>query len=411
MNRKRKGSRFGRLRTASRGLRDRTTSATGRVSARSRDLADASAAAVNTGLQSISETVVDAASSVGDSAQEVASQASGPALSTVGQVKSASVGAWRATTAVADGLLSVADWLLSVGQGLLASNLTSDVNDLLENMAGESAAVYDRLTDAEFLADHVEERYRRLLDGQRTIAWTLSAVGMESPDDNLVREALGTMQGLFGDGASTVGLPFANWDDETFARVAGTLETNFHIPREWFEELGSYAAEELLGETVHVIALALEWNGGDVETFSEIAGSLGLSVVLDANPLLLVVTVVALARAFHEARETGDYAGFVDGQMRAGMASGATLAAVSVIGVAGGPAGAALLAGLATGILVNRATRKVSVVQIGLFMAEQATFAALETKKVAGQYLEVAMEASHQELAAPEPGPGNSPQQ
>ena len=404
MNRNRKGSKFGRLRTASRGLRDRTTSATGRVSARSRDLADASAAAVNAGLQGVSETVVDAASSVGDSAQEVDSQASGQALSTVGQVKSASVGAWRATTSVADGLLSV-------GQGLLASNLTADMNDLLENMAGESAAVYDRLTDAEFLADHVEERYRRLLDGQRTIAWTLSAVGMESPDDNLVREALGTVQGLFGDGASTVGLPFANWDDATFARVAGTLETNFHIPREWFEELGSYAAEELLGETVHVIALALEWNGGDVETFSEIAGSLGLSVVLDANPLLLVVTIVALARAFHEARETGDYAGFVDGQMRAGMASGATLAAVSVVGVAGGPAGAALLAGLATGILVNRATRKVSVAQIGLYMAEQATFAALETKKVAGQYLEVAMEANHQALAAPERGPGNSPQQ
>ena len=167
MSRKRRGSKFGRLRTASKGLGDRMTSATGRVSARSRDLVDTSAAAVNAGLQSVSETVVDAASSVGDSAQEVASQASGQALSTVGQVKSASVGAWRATTSVADNLLSVADGLLSVGQGLLASNLTADVNDLLENLAGESAAVYDRLTDAEFLADHVEERYRGLLK----VAW------------------------------------------------------------------------------------------------------------------------------------------------------------------------------------------------------------------------------------------------
>ena len=60
-----------------------------------------------------------------------------------------------------------------------------------------------------------------------------------------------------------------------------------------------------------------------------------------------------------------------------------TLAAVSLVGVAGGPAGLALLVGLSTGILINKATKKVSVVQIGQFMAERAAVAATEIRRAA----------------------------
>lgn len=52
-----------------------------------------------------------------------------------------------------------------------------------------------------------------------------------------------------------------------------------------------------LGGTVGVLALALGWNRADTETFAKFVGSMGLSSAISANPLLLVVTVAALAKA------------------------------------------------------------------------------------------------------------------
>ena len=131
--------------------------------------------------------------------------------------------------------------------------------------------------------------------------------------------------------------------------------------------------------------MALHWNRADTEGFSKLAGSMGLSSALAANPALLVVTVVALARAFQQARQTGDYAALVDGQVKGAIGTGSTLAAVSLVGVAGGPAGVALLAGLTAGILANKATKKVSVVQLSGAIAANAQMAAQRARVVRAQ--------------------------
>ena len=98
--------------------------------------------------------------------------------------------------------------------------------------------------------------------------------------------------------------------------------------------------------------------------------------------MLLILTVVALARAFHLARKSGEYAEFVDGQFKGVVGAGATIGVVSFIGVAGGPAGVALIAGIVTGILVNRAMKDVSAVQISKVMARQAVATASETRRM-----------------------------
>ena len=71
------------------------------------------------------------------------------------------------------------------------------------------------------------------------------------------------------------------------------------------------------------------------------------------------------------------------GHLKGGIGAGGTLAAVSLVGVAGGPAGLALLVGLSTGILINKAMKKVSVVEIGQFMTERAAVAATEIRLAA----------------------------
>ena len=278
----------------------------------------------------------------------------------------------RATTAAIE--------LVSTSQGLLASNLASDLNDLMQGMVKGTATIYDKAMDATYIATHEGGGYHRLFDGGHTLSGAVSAGHSASADDGIIQEALGTLQGLLRDGTTPMGLPVVTWDKATFDQVADALRSHLHIPKDWFYDLNSFDATELLGSTVGVVAMALNWNRADTEGFARLAGSMGLSSALAANPALLVVAVVALARAFQKARQTGDYAALVDGQVKGAIGTGSALAAVSLVGVASGPAGVALLAGLTAGILVNQATKKVSVVQISEAVAANAQMAAQQAK-------------------------------
>ena len=234
--------------------------------------------------------------------------------------------------------------------------------------------------DARYITEHIGGGNHRMFDGGHTLDGAWEAVRGASEDDNIIHEAWGFLQGLLRDGTTSKGLPFANWDKATYDQVSGWLDANFNIPKDWFYDLNSYDAAELLGSAVGIVAVALNWNRADTEQFSRMAGSMGLASIVSANPLLMIVTVVSLAKAFHRARETGEYAEFVDGQLKGAAGTGATLAAVSLMGVVGGPAGGALLAGLVAGVLVNKATKNVSFTQIGQFMAQEATETASELK-------------------------------
>ena len=167
------------------------------------------------------------------------------------------------------------------------------------------------------------------------------------------------------------GLPLANWDKATYDKVSEFLATELRIPKDWFYDLNSYDAAQLLGGVIGVVATALCWNRADTESFARLVGGMGVSALARTNPLLLLVTVVALARAFHKAHHTGEYAELVGGQLKGGVSAGATLVAASQVAALGGPAGLALLVGMAAGALVYQATQNVSAVQIGEFVAER----------------------------------------
>lgn len=281
-----------------------------------------------------------------------------------------------------DSTRSIAGGLLATTQGLLASALSTDVNALLQNMVEGPATLYDKALDATYLATHIGGGNHRLFDGGHTVAGAIARVRDASPDDTMIQEAMGFVQAMFKDVTTPKGLPLANWDKATYDRVSDYLQSNFGIPRDWFYDLNSYDAPELLGGVIGVVATALLWNRADTEQFSTLVGGMGVSAAMSANPLLLVVTVVALARAFHKARQSGEYAEFVDGHLKGGIGAGASLAAASQVAVLGGPAGLALLAGLSAGILAHKATEKVSVREIGQFMAERARAAAKETRSL-----------------------------
>ena len=89
-----------------------------------------------------------------------------------------------------------------------------------------------------------------------------------------------------------------------------------------------------------------------------------------------------MARAFHIAHQSGEYREFVDGQFKGVVGAGATIGAVSLVGIAGGPWGVALITGLVVGILVNGAMKDVSVVQVSKVVARQAVATASEARRM-----------------------------
>ena len=279
--------------------------------------------------------------------------------------------------------IPLANGLLGTTQGTLASALSTDLNALVQNMVKGPATIYDKAMDARYLETYRGGANHRMFDGGHTIIGAFRAIRDASPDDTVIQEAMGFVESMFRDMSTPKGLPLVNWDTATYNQVAEFLKSNFGIPKEYFYDLNSYRTTELIGGVIGVVATALCWNRADTEEFAKLVGGMGVSAVMGANPFLLVVTVVALARAFHKAHRAGEYAEFVDGHIKGGITSVASLAAVAQVGVVGGPAGLALLVGLSAGVLVNKATEKVRVRQIGQYAAERAKIAATETRNLA----------------------------
>ena len=356
-------------------LRETTARKAGQVTDTSKKVGDAAASKVVEGSRTYSTKIADAAASVREPVQDASKKASTAGAAAAERLKGGSRKGVDTTT-------SAVNLLLSTTQAMLANSLTTEINGLVQNFVSGPATIYDKAMDAQFIATNIGGNQHRLFDGGHTIIGAFRAGHSASPDDNIIQEALGTMQGLLRDVSTPRGLPLANWDHETYQRVAESLESNFHIPKSWFYDLNTYDAADLLGASIGTVALIFNWNRADTETFAKLAGGMGLSAVFSANPLLLILTVVAMARSFHLARQSGEYTEFVDGQFKGIVGAGATIGAVSVVGIAGGPWGVALIVGLVTGILVNGAMKDVSIVQISKVVAGQAVETASEARRL-----------------------------
>ena len=243
------------------------------------------------------------------------------------------------------------------------------LNAWLQDIVKGTPTIYDKAMDAAYNSTRIGGGDHRLFDGGHTIASAFQAARNASPDDSIFEEAAGFLQALARDATTPRGLPLVTWDQETFNGLTDALG-RVGIPRAWVVDMASYDVVELIGASVGVLVIALNWNNDDVEEFSRLVGSMGLVAVVGANPLLLIVTVVALGRAFHTARRTGDWKEFTDGLARGGICTGAVLLATSIVS---GPAVVVLLTGICVGIIAQQASQKVSVVEIGEWMIVRLT--------------------------------------
>ncbi len=266
-----------------------------------------------------------------------------------------------------DGMIGQAQ-AFAIIQALLASDqISRDINGWLQSLVAGRATIYDKAMDSVFHETGIGGGYHRLFDGGHTLGGAFQAARDASPDDNIFQEAAGLLQALARDATTPRGLPLVTWNEDTFNGLADTLR-NVGISRAWLNDLVSYDVVELVAGSIGILAVALNWNNDDVEEFSSIVSSIGLSAVVSANPLMLVVTVAALAKAFHTARKSGDWKEFSDGLAKGGVCTGAVLLATSLIS---GPTVVVLLSGICVGILAHQASKNVSFVEIGQFVIQR----------------------------------------
>ena len=267
---------------------------------------------------------------------------------------------------------------------LLPGDLSAAVNRLVAAAVEGTPTIYDKAMDANYidplLRSGLGGSHHRLFDGGHTVVGAARAAHAASPDDTIIEEALGTVQGLLRDVSTPRGLPLATWDKTTFDSVSQTLDSTFGIPKRWLFEINTYDAADVLGASVGVVSVLFAWNSADTEAFARIAASIGLSAAVSTNPLLLLVTVVALARAFHKARRGAEYEQLLDGGVKGAVVSGAVVSAMALVGAASGPLACSLLVGITAGVVVSAATKNVSVVAVSRFVVSQSSALLAEAK-------------------------------
>lgn len=367
----------GAARTAAKQAADATVAGSRRASEAAGTAAASTARVIGEGAKKAAAAGASAGQSIGKGAEKAltvgASAAQAISDGTVAAATASGRAAGDSARWVREVSIERSAPVLSAAQALAASDLSSQINNLVAAAVKGSATIYDKAMDAVFLETHIGGSYHRLFDGGHTIVGAFKAAHDASPDDTLIQEALGAIQGLLRDGSTPRGLPLANWDKGTFDAVADSLQSTFGIPKSWFYDLNTYDIGELLSGTVGVVSLVFGWNKADTETFASLAASIGLSTAVSANPLLMPVSVVALARAFHKAISRDEYAKLAEGGLKGAFTSGSSLGAIALVGVAGGPAGVAMLAGVTAGVLAHAVTKSVTLEDISKFVKEDAT--------------------------------------
>lgn len=233
------------------------------------------------------------------------------------------------------------------------------------------ASIYDRAMDLNYIATHIGGGYHRLFDGGHDLVSAWKAC-REAGGNSLTEDMTGYVHALWKDLVTPMGLPVFTVDQVSFNELAARLSDSFSINSVWLKDAISVTATELLGTVTGVLALSLNWNSDDRHKFAGLVGSYGVSALASANPLLAVLSLVCLARAFQQAKIMEDRSRVFSSAVRGGIGSCAILAAMSALS---GPAWIGLMVGICCSVLARRAYDRAELAARDIEWRETAEFA------------------------------------
>jgi len=260
----------------------------------------------------------------------------------------------KAKNATADALASTAKTikrptavLVSTWNAVLATPVAHQIDSWLGHAFAGTATGYDKAMDAIYNATHIGGHWHRLVDGNHDLVGAWQAISNAYPDDPLLQQISGYVAAVWKDMVTPDGIPVVSVSPDTL-QAFHKLGESIGVSHTWVNDMLGYTATELTGAITGVVAIILNLHQDDKSRLAALTGSLGVSALVGANPLLGIITIIALGKTLRNAR--GDTHLHI---AKGGLGSAAFLAASSLLG---GHVWLGLMAGVVASVLVHHAS-------------------------------------------------------
>lgn len=222
----------------------------------------------------------------------------------------------------------ISDWF----NAALATDWSKELDNGMGKLFAGKATIYDKAMDAVYNRTHIGGFDHRLFDGSHTLWGAWDAVSHAHHGDTFAAQVNAYAAALWKDMVTPKGLPIATFDRDHFHSTIQSVHAHLGVSPEWMKHMVTYTATETIGVATGIVAIALNWDGADIERFSGLVGSYATSAVIGGNPLLAVFAVVTLARAYQLARGEHETNLMLKSGLRGGFGSATCVGVAAVLG-------------------------------------------------------------------------------
>lgn len=242
--------------------------------------------------------------------------------------------------------------------GLLAVPYGKQLEKFFSNIIEETPTVYDKAIDKFYNDTGIGSYLHRLFDNSHSPILMWEKVKNTLPNDSNFEELKNYFISMTKDLQTPMGIPLHNIEDKvSYDKLASAISEKFFIKKSWLYDLQTVNLLEVFSSTLGVVALFFGWKKKDKEEFAELCASLGLAGAVGANPILLIISIVSLAKSYTQNKnknkfKSGTIKGFV------GMGSfimTASLFSSPLIGI---------IVGLAVAVSVKKSLKKLDYQEV-----------------------------------------------
>jgi hypothetical protein len=257
---------------------------------------------------------------------------------------------------------------LSVGlSGLLAVPYGKQLERFFSKIIEETPSIYDKAIDKFYNETHIAGHLHRLFDGSHSPILMWEKVKGALPNDSHLDELKNYFISMAKDLQTPMGIPLHNIEDKaSYELLVSKISNTFLIKKSWLFDLQNVDLLEVFSSTLGVVALFFGWKNKDKEEFAELCASLGLAGAVGANPLLLIIALVSLAKSFTQNKNKNK---FKRGTLRGFVGMGsfimtASLFSSPILGI---------IIGLVVAISVKKAFKKIEFQEVYDWFKENIT--------------------------------------
>ena len=242
--------------------------------------------------------------------------------------------------------------------GLFSTSFGKTLEKKFGYIIDESPTAYDIKIDEIYNTTREGGGAHRHFDFSHTPIKMWEKVQATFSNDTRIDELNNYFASLIKDMQTPMGIPLFNINNkETYDQFASYMSKQFAIKKSWLLDIQSVNLSEVFGATIGVVALLFGWKKSEKEEFADLASSLVVAGVFGANPILLIISLVSLAKSYTKDKKKDK---FKRGTLRGVLGMGsfimtASLFSSPIIGI---------IIGLIVAISLKKSLKKINLTEI-----------------------------------------------